>query len=395
MRIGLISPSIYMSPTLFGDMIFAPRDLSVTLADGLVDKGHEVYFFTAPDIKTKATLIGGDEGLLKNSLIKEKAQGQSGGERFRWASFYTLKRSYEMDLTEQCYKMALDGKLDVVHSYHDTLAHFFNDLTQFSTVYTLHDPLPSNEDGLTYWLLDKFKQQNYVSISKAFQRFGNFNINFIDTVYHGINTSEYQFFPNKGGNLAFIGRMRKEKGVEVAIDVANAVKKKIKIATSPEAEYVNLPYYKDVINPRITSEVIFTGFLDPKSKHEFLGNALCLLFPIQWEEPFGMVLIEAMACGTPVVAYNRGSVSEIVKDGLTGFIIDPDNEDRPGKGSWIIKKQGADGLIEAVQRINSLSEEEHLRMRKNCRKHIEDNFTVGKTVEGYEQVYKKVIGVSS
>lgn len=393
MKIGLISPSIYMSPTLFGDMIFAPRDLSVALADGLTDNGHEVYFFTAPDIKTKATLIGGDEGLLKNSLIKEKAQGQSGGERFRWASFYTLKRSYEMDLTEQCYKMALDGKLDVVHSYHDTLAHFFNELTKFPTVYTLHDPLPSNEDGLTYWLLDKFKQQNYVSISKAFQRFANFNLNFIDTVYHGINTSEYQFFPNKGGHLAFIGRMRKEKGVEVAIDVANAVKKKIKIATSTEAEYVNLPYYKDVISPRITSEVIFTGFLDPKGKHEFLGNALCLLFPIQWEEPFGMVLIEAMACGTPTVAYNRGSVSEIVKDGLTGFIVDPDDEERPGKGNWVIKKQGIEGLIEAVQRIDSLSEEEHLQMRKNCRKHVEENFIVDKMVDGYEKVYSSLVGI--
>jgi len=112
MRIGLLSPSIYMSPTLFGDRIFAPRDLSVALADGLVNKGHEVYFFTAPDIKTKAILIGGDDSLLKNSLIKEKLQGQS-GERFKWASFYNLKRLYEMDLTEQCYKMALDGKLDI------------------------------------------------------------------------------------------------------------------------------------------------------------------------------------------------------------------------------------------------------------------------------------------
>ena len=391
MRIGLISPSIYMSPTLFGDKIFAPRDLSVALADGLVDKGHEVYFFTAPDIKTKAILIGGDEGLLKNSLIKEKAQGQSGGERFRWASFYTLKRSYEMDLTEQCYKVALDGKLDIIHSYHDTLAHFFNELTKFPTVYTLHDPLPSNKNALFYWLLEKFKQQNYVSISKAFQRFDKLNLNFIDTVYHGINASEYQFFSNKGEYLAFIGRMEKEKGAEIAIDVANAVKKKIKIATSPETQYESLPYYKDVISPRITSEVIFTGFLDPKGKHEFLGNALCLLFPIQWEEPFGMVLIEAMACGTPVVAYNRGSVSEIVEDGVTGFIVDGDDEERPGKGSWIIKKQGIEGLIEAVQRIDSLSEEEHLQMRKSCRKHIEENFSVGKMVAGYEKVYSSLV----
>src|ERR1035437_2487127 len=394
MRIGLLSPSIYMSPTLFGDTIFAPRDLSIALADGLIDKGHEVYFFTAPDIKTKAILIGGDDSLSKDSFIEEKVQGQP-GERLKWASFYTIKRSYEMDLTQQCYKMSLDGRLDIVHSYHDTLAHFFNELTQFPTVYTLHDPLPSNKNALSYWLLEKFKYQNYVSISKAFERVNRFNLNFIDTVYHGINASGYQFFPNKGEYLAFIGRMEKEKGMEIAIDIANTVKKKIRIATSPETQYKNLPYYKDAISPRITPEVIFTGFLDPNKKYEFLGNALCLLFPIQWEEPFGMVIIEAMACGTPIIAYNRGSVSEIVQDGVTGFIIDADDEERPGKGRWIIKKRGIEGLIEAVQRINSLSETESRKMREACRERVEGMFTVEKTVEGYEKAYKKIIGVSS
>jgi glycosyltransferase involved in cell wall biosynthesis len=390
MRIGLLSPSIYMSPTLFEEMIFAPRDLSVALADGLTDKGHEVYFFTAPDIKTKAILVGGDDGLLKNSFIKEKLQGQL-NERSKWASFYTLKRSYEMDLTERCYKMALDGKLDIIHSYHDTLAHFLDELTQFPTVYTLHDPLPSNKTSLSYWLLEKFKYQNYVSISQAFQRFNSLNLNFIDTVYHGINISKRHFSSDKGEYLAFIGRIEKEKGVEIAIDIAKTVKKKIKIATSPKEHYKNLPYYKDVVKPRITPEVIFTGFLDPNKKHEFFDNALCLLFPIQWEEPFGMVLIEAMACGTPVVAYNRGSVSEIVRDGLTGFIIDSDDEDRPGKGSWVIKKKGFEGLIEAVQRLNSLPDEDYRKMANACRKTAEENFTVEKTVEGYEKVYKKIV----
>lgn len=388
MRIGLLSPSIYMSPTLFGDRIFAPRDLSVALADGLVNKGHEVYFFTAPDIKTKAILIGGDDSLLKNSLIKEKLQGQS-GERFKWASFYNLKRLYEMDLTEQCYKMALDGKLDIVHSYHDTLAHFFNELTQFPTVYTLHDPMPSNENGLSYWLLEKFKQQNYVSISKAFQRFDKLNLNFIDTVYHGINASKYHFFPNKGEYLAFIGRMEKEKGVEIAIDIANTVKKKIRIATSAESQYENLPYYKNVISPRITSEVSFIGFLDSNKKHEFLGNALCLLFPIQWEEPFGMVMIETMACGTPIVAFARGSIPEVVIDGETGFIVNPSDSDI--RGNFIIKKTGKEGLKEAVKKIYAMPEAEYRQMRLNCRKRVEANFTVEKMVDGYEKAYNDLI----
>jgi glycosyltransferase involved in cell wall biosynthesis len=278
--------------------------------------------------------------------------------------------------------MALDGQLDIVHSYHDVLGHFVNELTGFPTVYTLHDPLPSDENDLSYWLLAKFKQQNYVSISKAFQRFNKPNLHFIDTVYHGINISRCQFFPNKGEYLAFIGRIEKEKGIEIAIDAAKATGKKLKIATSPEEQ--GKKYYQDVIAPRINAQVDLVGFVDSDRKYEFLGQASCLLFPIQWEEPFGMVIIEAMACGTPVIAYNRGSVAELVKDGVTGFIVDPDDEDRPGKGSWIIKKQGIEGLGEAINRLDEIK-------RETCRKHVEENFTIGKMVEGYENVYKKVL----
>lgn len=383
MKIGLLSSSIYMSRALFKDMIFAPRDLSIALADGLVDKGHEVYFFTAPDIKTRATLIAGDSAFFQDSLVEKKLQGQP-NDRLKWASFYARKRYYEMDLIQRCYKMALDGKLDIIHSYHDVLGHFVNELTGFPTVYTLHDPLPSDENDLSYWLLEKFKQQNYVSISKAFQRFNKPNLHFVDTVYHGINVSNSQFFPDQGEYVAFIGRMEKEKGVDIAIHTAKATGKKIKIATSPEEQ--GKKYYQDVIAPFVDAQVELTGFVDSQRKYDFLGQALCLLFPIQWEEPFGMAMIEAMACGTPVVAFNRGSVSEIVRDGLTGFIIDQDNEDRPGKGSWIIKKQGVEGLIEAVNRIGEIK-------REACRKHVEENFTIEKMVEGYENVYRKIAGV--
>ncbi len=100
-----------------------------------------------------------------------------------------------------------------------------------------------------------------------------------------------------------------------------------------------------------------------------------------------MVMIESMACGTPVIAYNRGSVAEIVRDGITGLIIDPDDVDRPGKGSWIIKKQGIEGLVEAINRIDDID-------RNACRKHVQEDFSVEKMVEGYERVYKRVLNSS-
>ena len=127
-------------------------------------------------------------------------------------------------------------------------------------------------------------------------------------------------------------------------------------------------------------------------KYDFLGNAKAFLFPIHWEEPFGLVMVEAMACGTPVVAYNRGSVPEIVKDGVTGFIVDPPEEDlnsqisnhNDQQGSWIIKKRGIEGLVEAVRRISEID-------RKACKKHVEEHFTVDHMVDGYIDVYRKIL----
>ncbi|MBI4079159.1 MAG: glycosyltransferase family 4 protein [Candidatus Levybacteria bacterium] len=382
MKIGLLSPSIYMSPKRYGDMIFAPRDLSMALADGLVEKGHEVYFFTTPDIQTKAHIIGGDTYLLEKDFVEEKLVSHS-GDRLKWASFYTTKRNYEMDLTERCYKMAREGKLDIIHSYHDTLAHFLQDLTGFPTVYTLHDPLPKNTKSLTYWLLNKFSHQNYVSISNAFRYHEALKLNFISTVYHGIASQKYTPSFSEGSFLGFIGRMAPEKGIEFAIDAAKAVGMSIRVATSTQTENINSAYYEQNIKKRLDpSFVLLTGFMNDIGRNKFLSQATCLLFPIQWEEPFGMVLIEAMASGTPVVAFARGSVPEIVVDGKTGFLINPSDIDIRGK--WIVQKTGIDGLIEAIRRIGEID-------RKACRKHVEENFTIEKMVAGYEEVYKKVI----
>jgi glycosyltransferase involved in cell wall biosynthesis len=389
MRIGLLLPSIYMSPALFGDMIFAPRDLSIALADGLIDKGHEVYFFTTPDTKTKAILIDGDNGILGNSLIKEELKGQL-GERLKWASFYTLRKSYEMDLTERCYKMALDGKLDIIHSYHDNQAHFFNELTQFPTVYTLHDPLPVDKNTLSYWLLEKFKQQSYISISKVFQKLNNLGLNFVDNVYHGISLSDYEFDDLSQNHAIYFGRIVEEKGLDLAIQVVKELKLTIKIASSKVRDDASEAYYEDKIAPQINGQdVINEGFLIGKAKSDFIRNGKVFLLPLRWDEPFGLVMIEAMACGTPVVAFARGSAPEIIKDGETGFIVNESEDDV--RGDWVIKKTGTEGFREAVERIYTLPDEEYHKMRKNCRKRVEENFTVEKMVEGYENVYKKVL----
>jgi glycosyltransferase involved in cell wall biosynthesis len=385
MKIGILAPSIYMSPTHFADMIFAPRDLAVSLADGLVDRGHTVYLFTSPDIKTKAHLIGGANELIGDDYVLEKMR-ETGGPRFIWASFYGRKNDYEAELTAKCFQMAKEGTLDIVHSYHDQLAHFFEEATGVSTVYTLHDPLPTRHNDLMYWLYMKYHGHHFVSISDAFRRHDSLKLNFVDTVYHGLDLRSIPYRAAPSDYLLFMGRMVPEKGLHLAIAAALAGKTPLEIGTHFPAEHEKNPYFDTEIKPYLSNPLIKEpGMVTNHKKMALYGAAKALLFPIGWEEPFGMVLVEAMACGTPVIAYNRGSVAEIVEDGVTGFIIDPAGVDRPGKGTWVIKKQGVEGLVEAITRIGEIG-------RAACRALVEEKFTIDTMVRGYENVYKKVLG---
>jgi glycosyltransferase involved in cell wall biosynthesis len=388
MKIGILVPSIYMSPTNFADMIFAVRDLAISLADGLVRRGHDVYLFTAPDIKTKANLVGGSAGLIGDEYVLEKMR-EIGGPRFIWSSYYGRKNIYEADLTAKCFQMVKEGKLDVVHSYHDQLAHFFEEATGAATVYTLHDPLPIKPHDLTYWLYKKYHGHNFVSISDAFRRHDSLKLNFVDTVYHGLDFRSMPYRQAPSDYLLFMGRMVPEKGLHLAIAAALATKISLEIGTHFPNEHEKNPYFDTEINPHLSNPLIIEpGMVTSHKKMALYGGAKALLFPIVWEEPFGMVLVEAMACGTPVIAYNRGSVAEIVEDGVTGFIVDSDDTDRPGKGTWKIKKQGVAGLVEAIKRIGEID-------RPACRKHVEEKFTIEKMVEGYEKIYQKILSQQS
>lgn len=361
--------------------IFAPGGLALSLADGFISKGHTVNFYTAPGVQTKAKLIAGDEDLLKGDLSYFLFRNRSEPEQL-YTGMEIRKRDYEYALTLKAYQDALDGKIEIIHAYHDFGAHYFNQLTNFPTIYTLHDPMP-DKGTIEYLRLKRFSDHAYVSISNAQRK--KFPLNFAATVYHGVNLHYYTFEKEKGDYLINFGRILEDKGTHLAIDVAKQVGIPLKIASSFVRANLSEGYYQNKIKPQVDGkQVIEVGMLETKEKSDYIGHGLAFVFPLQWEEPFGMVMIEAMACGTPVIAYNRGSVSEIVRDGLTGFIIDPDNEDRPGKGKWIIKKQGVEGLVQAVRRISEID-------RKNCRKHIEENFSIEKMVEGYEKAYKRVI----
>lgn len=386
MNIGLLAPSVYMSKTVYDDMIFAPRDLVISLADGLKEKGHDVYLFSSPDTKTNATLVSGNMGLIQNEYGMEKLDHYP-GERAKWASFYGKKRNYEADLTARCFAMARKGELDIIHSYTDELAHFFEESSGIPTVYTLHDPLPSKKKDLSYWVLRMFSHQAYVSISNASRIHPTLALSYVATVYHGIDLSLYKQGTGEGGYVLFMGRLVLEKGLHDAIQCAIEGNHTLQIGTDFPDEIYESPYYRDFIKPYLDRPGIEElGMVLGDKKHTVYQQAKALLFPIHWEEPFGMVMIEAMACGTPVIAYNQGSVPEVIVDGVTGFIIDPpEGDETPYEiGKQTIKKRGVDGLTEALNRINEID-------RNVCRKHVEDHFSVETMVKGYENVYERVM----
>jgi glycosyltransferase involved in cell wall biosynthesis len=383
MKIGILTPSIYMYTIRYKDRIFAPGDLARHLVTGLTQRGNEVHWFTAPEDHVSAAVEPGDKSLLTGDLSMRMFQDVVPGMK-EFATLYGRKMYYELDLVERAYRAAKEGKVDLIHNFHSFgyFAHFFQEFSGVPTLYTFHDPVPT-PDMLECWLFERFPTHKYISISDS-QR-GPLGDHFIDTVYNGIDLAKFPFDAKGADQLVAVGRMVAVKGHDIAIAAAKQAGMSLTFATWINDAIVQSSYYKEKIEPFVDGKnIIVHSLMQGASLASAYQQAKALVFPIQWEEPFGLVMIESMSCGTPVIAYNRGSVAEIVKDGVTGFIIDPDDTVRPGKGSWVIKKQGVEGLVEAIKRAGELD-------RASCRKHVEEKFTIDKMVEGYENVYKRVL----
>jgi glycosyltransferase involved in cell wall biosynthesis len=190
-------------------------------------------------------------------------------------------------------------------------------------------------------------------------------LNWQATVHHGLPADILSFREGAGGYLAFLGRISPEKRVDRAIEIAKRVGMQLKIAA--KVDKGDQEYFK-TIKPLLNHPLVeFLGEIRQSEKEDFLGDAYALLFPIDWEEPFGLVIIEAMACGTPVIAYNRGAVPEVVQDGITGFIVNDE-----------------EGAVRAVENVPTLD-------RKKCRQIFEERFTATRMARDYISCYKQLV----
>jgi len=340
----------------------APEHITSVLSESLIKRGYDVTLFASGDSQTSSRLVS----VTTKSTSMDPNIGMD------------HHMDYENLLVSRCYEMACKNEFDLIHSMMDTRSFMFAPFTSVPTVCTLHSPLITIRKDL----LSRYPNaQWYVSISNS-QRIPLPHLRYAGTVYHGIDITAFSLGDGKEGYYLFVGRMVENKGIQAAIDATKEAHVSLYLLGEPIEHDT---YWSDHVAPFIDdTNVKHEGFVEKEKLIAYYQQATALLFPIQWEEPFGLVMVEAMACGTPVIAYNRGSVPEIVRDGVTGFIIDPNDEPRPGKGTWTIKKQGIDGLVEAIGRIGEID-------RKACRRHVEEHFTVEKMVDGYEEVYREIM----
>jgi len=313
------------------------------LTDELVQRGHEVTLFASGDSITQAKLISvHPQALRLDSSVKE----------------YGI---YEMLQMSQVYERA--SEFDVIHSHMGCVTLPYTKLVKTPTVHTLHGVFtPDNRKMFTY-----AKAQPYVSISNT-QRELDLQLNCVATVYNGIDVSSHKFFPqpNEPPYLAFLARMSPEKGPHHAIAIAKATGLMLKMAG--KVDVVDREFFENEIKPHVDgAQIQFLGEANHQQKNNLMGGAIATLFPITWREPFGLVMTESMAAGTPVIAMRLGSTPEVIKPGVSGFLCDTVEE-----------------CVKAVQQVGSLD-------RFACREYVSNHFSVKQMTDGYEAVYLKLL----
>lgn len=337
-------------PPLYG----GTERIVYNLTEELVKRGHDVTLFATGDSKTSAKL----ESIYPKALYRDGIP---------WSNpLYPL-----LHLTNAFDKAE---KFDIIHMHFNTrqdyVALALAGYVKTPTVFTMHFVLPGKKDMANrdrFLLLGKYKKRNFITISNA-QRTLSF-LNYAGTVHNGLDLSDFQFNANPQNYIAWMGRICHEKGTYEAIQASQ--KAKVKLVLAGKVDWANdiyRKYYEEKIKPRLDAKsVVNIGELAEKKRVRFLKNAKAVLIPINWNEPFGLVTIEAMACGTPVIAFDSGPIREQVIHGKTGFIV-----------------KNVDQMAKAIGNIDKID-------RMFCREHAYANFSARKMGEEYEKIYRNIL----
>jgi glycosyltransferase involved in cell wall biosynthesis len=345
MRVALVAPLFEsVPPRLYG----GTERVVHNLCRGLIDNNIEVTVFAAGDSSIDGKLVAVIDQALR--LKKNPVQDPT---------------PYYLKMLEMIAKQADD--FDVIHNHHDYWMLPLSEMTSTPLLTTMHGRLDLPDIPHAFY---SYPKTHYVSISDA-QRAPLPRLRWARTIHHGIEVDDFEFYEKPGKYLAFLGRMDVTKRPDLAIQIAKESGVPLKLAAKIEGQAMQ-DYYDAEIKPHVDGKFIeYVGEITEREKSDFLGNALGLVFPIDWPEPFGLVMIESLACGTPVLARPCGSVPEILSDGVTGFC-----------------SLDAKTLAKRVHDLPRIS-------RRQCRRWVEQRFSLKRMIEEYIHVYRNLTEFSS
>jgi glycosyltransferase involved in cell wall biosynthesis len=334
MRIAILSPIAWRTPPRH----YGPwENVAALLTEGLVASGHDVTLFATADSKTSGTL----HAVCPQGYEEDRS---------------LIPKVWECLHISEAFERA--GEYDIIHNHFDYLPLTYTRFTTTPVLTTIHG---FSSPGI----LPAYRKYNgevfYVSISDADR---SPDLDYIKTIHHGIDIHQFDFQARPEDTLLFFGRIHHDKGARQAIEIAGVCQKKLILAGIVQ----DRDYFDHYIAPRIDNDrVTYAGSVGPDERNRLLGTACALLHPIQFDEPFGLSVIEAMACGTPVIAFDRGSMPELIENGKSGFLVGTVEE-----------------AAAAVSRIGEID-------RATCRSHVERHFTVERMVHEYIQVYERIL----
>jgi glycosyltransferase involved in cell wall biosynthesis len=340
MRIAQVAPIVErVPPKMYG----GTERMVNALTEELVARGHEVTLFASGDSVTSATLRAVYPRGLREAHLPD---------------LYGLN---PWTLLNAGLAYSLEEEFDIIHDHLAPLSLPIANMARTPVVATIHGAF--NPD--TRRLFQILRKPYIATISHSQGRHEGTAINHAGVVHNGLAMESYPFGATPGEYLLFVGRMSMQKGVHIAIAVAQELDLPLLIAAKLDAE--DEQYFNFYVKPRLGNRIEWIGEVNEAKRNELMSNAKCFLLPAMWREPFGLTLIEAAACGCPVVAFNRGSIPEIVVDGVTGFIVDDIEE-----------------MTDAVAKIDTID-------RAACRAHALSRFSARRMTDDYEEMYRKIL----
>lgn len=388
LKLGLVVPHIFMHEDVLPHVIFSPAELALSLAEGVDSNDVSVTLYTPGPVRTRVKNVTADLSYFEKELA---GRGDTYLDLLKKHpfTFVTLSRQVQSEIIAKAYSDANEDKLDIVHVYtnEEDTALPFSKMCKKPVVFTHHDPF----NFLVKYknVFPKYPELNWISVSYAQRRGMPENTNWVANIYHGIDENDFTPVKNPSNDyVAYVGRIIRPKGLHLAIDAVKAHNRqnntnlKLKIAGKHYAGHKKDRYWKEEIQPRLGDEIEYLGYIsDKEDKRELLANAKALIVPSTFEEPFGLVLIEALACGTPIIGLNSGAIPEIIQDGKNGILIYRKNADHESK--IVDESVSANDLARAIGHINSLD-------RKICRKDFEERFKEKRMCEDHSDLYIKL-----